>query len=45
MTILGDLMEQANETEDSKEFDALFQKMYQLGKKLGPEYTVSIRRT
>jgi hypothetical protein len=35
-------MEQANETGDSKEFDALFQKMYQLGKKLGPEYTALI---
>ena len=42
MTNLGNQMEQANETGDSKEFDALFQKMYQLGKKLGPEYTALI---
>jgi hypothetical protein len=42
MTKLGHQMEQANETGDSKEFDALFQKMYQLGKKLGPEYTALI---
>ena len=42
MTKLGNQMEQANETGDSKEFDALFQKMYQLGKKLGPEYTALI---
>jgi hypothetical protein len=42
MTKLGHQMEQANETGDSKEFDALFQKMYQLEKKLGPEYTALI---
>ena len=42
MTNLGNQMEQANQTGDSKEFDALFQKMYQLGKKLGPEYTALI---
>jgi hypothetical protein len=42
MTNLGNQMEQANETGDSKEFDALFQKMYQLGKKLGPEYTALV---
>ena len=38
MAKLGDQMEQANETGDAKKFDALFQKMYQLGKQLGPEY-------
>ena len=42
MTNLGNQMEQANETGDAKEFDALFQKMYQLGKKLGPEYTALV---
>jgi mevalonate kinase len=39
---LGDQMEQANEKEDSKKFDELFQKMYELGKKLGPEYAALI---
>ena len=38
----ADQMEHANETGDAKKFDALFQKMYQLGKKLGPEYTALI---
>ena len=42
MAKLGRQMEQANETGDSKKFDALFQIVYQLGKKLGPEYTVLI---
>ena len=42
MAKLGDQMEQANETGDSEKFDALFQKMYELGKKLGPEYTALI---
>ena len=42
MTKLGHQMEQASETGDSKESDALFQKMYQLEKKLGPEYTALI---
>jgi hypothetical protein len=42
MAKLGDQMEQANETGDAKNFDALFQKMYQLGKKLGPEYVALI---
>ena len=42
MAKLGNQIEQANETGDSKEFDALFQKMYQLGKKLGPEYVALI---
>ena len=32
----------ANETGDSKKFDALFQKMYELGKKLGPEYAALV---
>ena len=35
-------MEQANETGDSEKSDALFQEMYELGKKLGPEYTALI---
>ena len=42
MAKLGDQMEQANETGDSKKFDALFQKIYELGKILGPEYTALI---
>ena len=42
MAKLGDQMEQANETGDSKKFDALFQKMYELGKQLGPEYAALI---
>jgi hypothetical protein len=33
---------QANEAGDSKKFAALFQKMYELGKKLGPEYAALI---
>src|SRR5262245_13241860 len=36
MARLGHQMEQANETGDSKKFDALFNRMYELGKKLGP---------
>ena len=35
-------MEHANETGDAKKFDALFQIIYELGKKLGPEYTALI---
>ena len=35
-------MEQANETGDSKKFDRLFQRIYELGKQLGPEYTALI---
>jgi hypothetical protein len=42
MAQLGHQMEQANETGDSKKFDALFQRMYELGKKLGPEYAALI---
>jgi hypothetical protein len=42
MAELGNQMEQANETGDAKKFDALFQRMYELGKKLGPEYTALI---
>ena len=42
MAKLDNQMEQANETGDSKKFDALFQKIYQLGKQLGPEYTALI---
>jgi hypothetical protein len=42
MAKLGDQMEQANETGDSKKFDRLFQRIYELGKQLGPEYTALI---
>ena len=42
MAKLGDQMEQANEKGDSKKFDKLFQKMYELGQKLGPEYAAMI---
>ena len=42
MANLGNQLEQANETGDSKKFDALFQRMYELGKKLGPEYAALI---
>jgi hypothetical protein len=42
MAKLGDQMEQANETGDSKKFDALFQKMYELRKQLGPEYAALV---
>jgi hypothetical protein len=42
MAELGNQMEQANETGDSKEFNALFQRMYELGKKLGSEYAALI---
>jgi hypothetical protein len=42
MAKLGSQMVQANETGDSKDFDALFQKMHQLGKKLGPEYAALV---
>jgi ABC-type transporter MlaC component len=36
MAKLGNQMEQANETGDSKKFDALFQRMYELGKNWVP---------
>jgi len=42
MAKLGEQMEQANETGDSNKFDALFQRMSELGKKLGPEYAALI---
>ena len=42
MANLGNQLEQANETADSKKFDALFQRMYELGKKLGSEYAALI---
>jgi hypothetical protein len=42
MAKLGDQMEQDNETGDAKKFDALFQKMYELGKQLGPEYAALV---
>ena len=41
MAKLSDQMEQANEKGDSKKFDELFQNMYELGKKPGPEYIAS----
>ena len=42
MAELGNQMEQANKTGDSKKFDALFQRMDELGKKLGSEYAALI---
>ena len=42
MARFGDQMGQANQTGDSKKFDQLFQRMYELGKKLGPEYAALI---
>ena len=42
MAKLGDQMVQANETGDAKKFDQLFQRIYELGKKLGPEYAALI---
>ncbi len=42
MARLGHQMEQANETGDSRKFDALFNRMYELGKKLGPEYAALV---
>jgi hypothetical protein len=42
MAELGDQMEQANEKGDAKKFDELFQKTYELGKTLGPEYAALI---
>jgi len=42
MAKLGRQMEQANETGDSEEFDALLQRVYDLGKKLGPEYAALV---
>jgi hypothetical protein len=42
MAKLGRQMEQANETGDSEKFDALLQRVYELGKKLGPEYAALV---
>ena len=42
MARLGHQMEQANETGDSRKFDALFNRTYELGKKLGPEYAALV---
>jgi hypothetical protein len=42
MAKLGRQMEQANETGDSEKFDALLQRVYDLGKKLGPEYAALV---
>jgi hypothetical protein len=42
MAKLNNQIEQANEMGDAKKFDALFQRMYELGKKLGPEYAALI---
>jgi hypothetical protein len=42
MARLGHQMERANETGDSRKFDALFNRMHELGKKLGPEYAALV---
>jgi hypothetical protein len=42
MTRLGGQLLQANDRGDSKKVDELFEKMYELGKKLGSEYTALI---
>jgi len=42
MAKLGRQMEQVNETGDSEKFDALLQRVYDLGKKLGPEYAALV---
>jgi hypothetical protein len=42
MAKLGRQMEQANETGDSEKFDSLLQRVYELGKKLGPEYAALV---
>jgi ABC-type transporter MlaC component len=42
MAKLSAQMEQANETGDSKKFDKLFQRIYELSKKLGSEYAALI---
>ena len=42
MAKLSAQMEQANETGDSEKFDKLFQRIYELGKKLGPEHAALI---
>src|SRR5262245_3468202 len=42
MARLGHQIEQANEAGDSRKFDALFNRMYELGKKLGPEYAALV---
>ena len=45
MAKLGDQMEQANETGNSKKFDRLFQKIYRIGKKTGSRICRVGRRT
>jgi hypothetical protein len=42
MAKLSAQMERANETGDSKKFDKLFQRIYELSKKLGSEYAALI---
>ena len=42
MAKIGRQIEPANEMGDAKKFDALFQRLYELGKKLGPEYAALI---
>jgi ABC-type transporter MlaC component len=42
MAKFGHQMEQANETADARKFDQLFHRMYELGKKLGPEYAALV---
>ena len=42
MTKLGHQVGQANETGDAKKFDHLLNRIYELGKKLGPEYAALV---
>jgi hypothetical protein len=42
MTRLGGQLLQANERGDSRKVDELFEKMYEMGKKLGSEYTALV---
>jgi hypothetical protein len=42
MTKLGHQVGQANETGDARKFDHLLNRIYELGKKLGPEYAALV---
>jgi hypothetical protein len=42
MTKLGHQVGQANETGDARKFDHLLNRIYKLGKKLGPEYAALV---
>jgi hypothetical protein len=44
MTRLGHQMGRANETGDARKFDHLLNRIYELGKKLGPEYAELVDR-